>query len=91
MLHPVQPALGQQMSSEHDRSMELLKSKSGEQFDRTYIEHEITMHQNVIRLVEEATQTADNPQLRTLLQQARPALEGHLEQAQNIKRALIAS
>jgi putative membrane protein len=91
MINPVQPALGQQMLSEHQRSMEALKKKSGDQFDRAYIEHEIQMHQKVIRLVEEATQAADDPQLRTLLQQSRPALEDHLKQAQSVKQSLVAS
>jgi putative membrane protein len=91
MINPVQPALGQQMLSEHQKSMEALKNKSGDQFDRAYIEHEIQMHQKVIRLVEEATQAADDPQLRTLLQQSRPALEDHLKQAQSVKQSLVAS
>jgi len=91
MINPVQPAQGQQMQSEHEKSMEALKKKSGEQFDRAYIEHEITMHQKVIELVEQATKKADNPQLRMLLEQSSPALQDHLEQAQNVKRSLIAS
>jgi len=91
MLNPVQPPIAQQMQSEHEKSMEALKKKSGQEFDRAYIEHEIQMHQKVIRLVEEATQSADNPQLRTLLEQSRPALEEHLEQAQNVKRAIVAT
>jgi predicted outer membrane protein len=57
------------MLSEHEKSMEALKKKkSGEQFDRTYIEHEIQMHQKVIALVEKAPKEADNPQLRMLLE-----------------------
>jgi putative membrane protein len=91
MINPVQPALGQQMLSEHQKSMEALKKKSGDQFDRAYMEHEIQMHQKVIRLVDEATQAADDPQLRTLLQQSRPALEDHLEQARMVKQSLLAS
>ena len=91
MINPVQPALGQQLLSEHEKSMESLKRKSGEQFDRAYIDHEIQMHQKVIELVEKATKDADNPRLRTLLEQSRPALQDHLEQAQNVKRSLVAS
>jgi len=91
MINPVQPALGQQLLSEHEKSMEALKKKSGEQFDRAYIDHEIQMHQKVIGLVEKATQQADNAQLRTLLQQSRPALEDHLKQAQTVKQSLVAS
>lgn len=91
MINPVEPAVGQQMLSEHQKSMEALKKKSGEEFDRAYIEHEIEMHQKVIRLVEQAAQAADHPQLRTLLEQSRPALKDHLEQAQTVKRSLVAS
>ena len=39
MIDPVQPAQGQQMQSEHEKTMETLKKKSGEQFDRAYIDH----------------------------------------------------
>jgi putative membrane protein len=91
MINPVEPALGQQMLSEHQKSMEALKKKSGEEFDRAYIEHEIEMHQKVIRLVDQATQAADHPQLRTLLEQSRPALNDHLEQAQNVRQSLVAN
>jgi putative membrane protein len=91
MINPVRPALGQQMLSEHEKSIETLKKKSGEEFDRAYIEYEIRMHQKVIRLIEEAMQAVDNPQLRTLLEQSRPTLKDHLEQAQNVKRSLVAS
>ena len=91
MITPIQPAQGQHMLSEHKQSMETLKKKSGEQFDRAYIDHEIQMHQKVIGLVEKATQEADNPRLRMLLEQSRPALQDHLEQAQNVKRSLVAS
>ena len=90
-INPIQPELAQRMAGEHKKAMDALKTKSGGEFDRAYIEHEINMHQRVIRLVDEATKAADSTQVRTLLERSRPALEDHLEQARNVKRSLVAS
>ena len=91
MVNPVQPELGQQMIREHQRAMDALSAKSGEEFDRAYIDHEIKTHEKVIRLVKEAMNDADTPQLRQLLLRSRPVLEDHLQQAQNVKQFLHAS
>jgi putative membrane protein len=91
MVNPMEPELGQQLLSDHERSMQLLQGKSGEQFDRAYIDHEIQMHQKIIQLVQQAEGSARAPQLRQLLQQSKPALENHLQQAQQVKQAMMAS
>jgi putative membrane protein len=90
-ISPIQPEPAQQMVIEHKKAMDALKTKSGGEFDRAYIEHDINMHQRVTRLVDEATKAADSAQLRTFLERSRPALEDHLEQARNVKRSLVAS
>jgi len=91
MVNPMEPELGQQLLSDHERSMQLLQGKSGEQFDRAYIDHEIQMHQKIIQLVQQAKCSEQAPQLRQLLQQSKPALENHLQQAQQVKQAMMAS
>lgn len=89
-LTPVSPALGEQLMEEHDESMQTLRNKSGPDFDRGYIDHEITMHEQLIKLVDSASGSADNPALKQLLLQAKSKLQSHLEAARGIKRQLVA-
>jgi predicted outer membrane protein len=47
----------------------------GDQFDGTYIEQEITMHRRVLGLAEQSHTAADSPELKALIEQARPVAE----------------
>ena len=60
----------------------------GAAFDRTYIQQEIAAHQAVLDLADQAHGAADNEQLKTLIEQARPLIENHLKQAQAIEKEI---
>jgi len=64
----------------------LKAAPKGEQFDRTYIEQEITMHKAVLDLANQAHGAAQNAELKTLIEQARPVIEKHLSRAQEIQQ-----
>jgi putative membrane protein len=66
----------------------LESAPKGMDFDRTYIHEEIKAHQAVLDLAEQAHQAAGNAELRTMIEQARPLLETHLKQAQEIEEKL---
>lgn len=66
----------------------LESAAKGMDFDRTYIQEEIKAHQAVLDLADQAHQAAGNAELRTMIEQARPLLETHLKQAQEIEEKL---
>jgi putative membrane protein len=63
----------------------------GAEFDRTYIENEVSVHQAVLDLANQARVTTQTPQLRDLIQKAIPIIRKHLDQAQSIQKELSPS
>jgi putative membrane protein len=66
----------------------LQKTAKGAEFDRTYIDHEVSIHQAVLDFANQARVTTQTPQLRDLIQKAVPVIQKHLEQAQEIQKKL---
>src|SRR5688500_14275643 len=66
----------------------LRAAPKGERFDRTYIDREVGVHQAVIELARKAHSSADNAQLKALIEKAQPILERHLERAEEIQKRL---
>jgi putative membrane protein len=66
----------------------LQKTAKGAEFDRTYIDHEVSVHQAVLDFANQARVTTQTPQLRDLIQKAVPVIQKHLEQAQEIQKKL---
>jgi putative membrane protein len=66
-----------------------LESLSGAAFDRAYIDHEITYHQNVLDAVDKTLiPNAQNAELKALLVKVRPAFAAHLAKAKQIQASL---
>jgi putative membrane protein len=65
----------------------LESTPKGPEFDRVYIEQEIAAHQAVLDLAENAHGQAQN-QLKALIEQAKPVIQKHLDQAEGIKNKL---
>ena len=66
-----------------------LKKEKGAKFDKDYIDTEVAYHQAVIDAVKNAlVPGAQNEQLKTLLQNAVPTLEGHLQHAKMVQAQL---
>jgi putative membrane protein len=55
-------------------------------FDSTYIGQEIIAHQAVLDLAGKAHDAARNPQLKKLIEQAKPVIQKHLDRAQAIEK-----
>lgn len=66
----------------------LQKAKNGEDFDQTYIGNEVTVHQAVLDAANMARVTTTTTELKTLIQNAIPVIQRHLEQAQSIQKRL---
>lgn len=65
----------------------LLKAKKGE-FDQLYIDNEVTVHQAVLDAANMSKVGATSPELKELIQNAIPVIQGHLEQAMAIQKRL---
>ena len=63
----------------------------GAAWDKWYIDHEVTMHQEVLGLIDQALGAAQNAELKDLLTKARPNIEMHLKRAQDIQSKLGAT
>jgi putative membrane protein len=66
----------------------LESTPKGPEFDRVYIEQEITAHKAVLDLAENAHAQAQNEQLKALIEKAKPVIQKHLDQAEKIKGQL---
>jgi putative membrane protein len=66
----------------------LESTPKGPEFDRVYIEQEITAHKAVLDLAENAHDQAKNEELKALIEKAKPLIQKHLDQAEKIKGQL---
>jgi putative membrane protein len=78
---PVQAAASAEMSA-------LESAPKGEQFDRTYIDQEVTIHKAVLDLAGQAHETTRNAELKQLIETAKPYIERHLERAEALQKKL---
>jgi putative membrane protein len=78
-----------QLKRDADMAMTNMSSLTGAAFDKAYIDHEVTMHQQVLTTLDQTLiPGAQNAELKTLLQQARDAVNGHLERARRLQSTL---
>ena len=69
-----------------DQARTTLIGKSGADFDRAYIDHEVQAHQSVLdQLDQTLIPGAQNAELKSLLQTVRPMVAGHLDRAKRIQ------
>jgi putative membrane protein len=87
---PSMPAFGTNMASEHDAMVQVLKAKSGDAFDRAYLEHEVQLHEDVMKRLDEVSIDARHPELKTYLTQARAAIQAHMKRAYDLQRSIMA-
>jgi putative membrane protein len=60
----------------------------GAEFDRVYIDNEVTLHQAVLDFANQARVTTQTAELRALIEKAIPVVQKHLEQAQALQKQL---
>jgi putative membrane protein len=66
----------------------LQTTAKGAEFDRTYIDNEVTIHQAVLDMANQARVTTQTADLRALIEKAVPIIRKHLEQAMAIQKQL---
>jgi putative membrane protein len=68
---------------------DLADEQKGAEFDEEYINKQIDLHKKVLDRIDDAIDDADrNSELKQLLQTARPKVEAHLREAEDIKNTL---
>ncbi len=83
---PEASAVTKSLEAGAKKSMAQLKKEKGAAFDKDYIDTEVAYHQAVIDAVKNTlVPGAKNDQLKTLLRQAIPTLEGHLQHARMVQ------
>ena len=66
-----------------------LQGKSGAEFDRAYIASEVTYHESLLGAIDKVLlPSAQNAELKGLLEQTRPAVVAHLKHAQELRASL---
>ena len=66
----------------------LQTTPKGTDFDRTYIDNEVTIHQAVLDLANQARVTTQTAELRSLIERAIPVIRKHLDQAMALQKQL---
>ena len=70
-------------------NIQKLKGLKGAAFDKAYIEHEVSYHQQVLDAVDKVLlPNAQNEELKALIAKVRPAFVAHLERAKQIQASL---
>jgi putative membrane protein len=73
----------------HAQAMASLRSKTGAEFDRAFLQHEAAFHKSVIDAVQTTLLPAiKNDELRALVEKVAPAFQAHMLAAQNLERRL---
>lgn len=72
-----------------EETLERLKRLKGAQFDKAYVDNEVTYHQTVIDAIDKTLiPSAKNEELKSLLVKVRPAFVAHLEHAKHLQASL---
>jgi putative membrane protein len=72
-----------------DETIAKLKKLKGKEFDKAYVDNEVTYHQAVIDAVDKTLMpSAKNAELKSLMEKVRPALVQHLEHAKHLQSQL---
>ena len=77
------------LKSGADASTSNLQGKSGADFDKGYIDNEVTYHQSVLDALDKTLiPGAQNAELKSLLEQVRPQIAAHLARAKSVQTGL---
>lgn len=69
-----------------------LSQQTGAAFDKAYMDREVAYHQQVLDAIDQTLiPSAQNAELKALLEQTRPAIEAHLKHARELQTSLAGS
>jgi putative membrane protein len=86
---PQENPTSQSLKQGGDDNLTKLKALAGKNFDRAYIDHEVTYHESVLDALDKTLiPSAQNAELKALLVKVRPAFVAHLEHARHLQAEL---
>jgi len=79
----------QSLKSGGEANVAHLKTLSGADFDKAYVDHEVVYHQQVLDAIDKTLiPSASNAELKALLVKVRPAIAAHLDHAKMLQASL---
>lgn len=86
---PAAPA-SDNSEAEMTRVMSMLNSAAkGKDFDKAYIDDQVTYHVDLLATATAAMGAAQNPELKNFIQKAAPAVQAHLDAGQAIQKKMM--
>jgi len=88
-LTPEQSPTSQSLKSDGDKMMTKLRGLKGAEFDKAYIDNEVTYHEAVIKAMDDTLiPNAKNADLKALLEKGKPIFVSHLDHAKEVQSSL---
>ena len=86
---PEESDTSRSLKSDGNTTLEKLRGLSGTEFDKAYIDNEVTYHEAVIKTVDDTLiPNAKNSELKALLQSGKPIFVSHLNHAKELQASL---
>lgn len=86
---PEQNATSQKMAADAQAEMQKQQGLTGTAYDREYIDHEVTLHQQVLDALDKTLiPAAQNAELKALLEKIRGVVSAHLDHAKQVQGTL---
>src|SRR5204862_7770992 len=86
---PQESPTSRSLKSDGAKSLAKLRGLSGAEFDKAYIDNEVTYHETVIKAMDETLiPNAKNAELKALLESGKPIFVSHLNHAKELQTSL---
>lgn len=86
---PEESWTSESVKADGKKTLERLKKLNGPEFDKAYVDNEVTFHQMVLNAVDKVLiPNATDPEINALLVKVRPAFVAHLEHAKHLQASL---
>ncbi|PWT72965.1 MAG: hypothetical protein C5B59_14535 [Bacteroidetes bacterium] len=86
---PSHSDMSKKLLADAEETKKMLNGKSGDDFNKAYIDNEVSYHKVVIDAVQnKLIPDAENPELKNLLEQVLTTLKTHLEHAEMVQKSL---
>ena len=86
---PEESDTSRSLKSDGDKTLDKLRGMSGAEFDKAYIDNEVTYHEAVAKVVDDTLiPNCKNAELKSLLESAKPVFASHLNHAKELQSSL---
>ncbi|RZI39982.1 DUF4142 domain-containing protein [Herbaspirillum sp. HC18] len=86
---PEESDTSKKLKSDGAATVNKLKGLKGAEFDKAYIDNEVTYHETVLDAIDKTLiPNAKNEQLKGLLEKTRPVIDDHLQMAKKVQGSL---